>query len=194
MIVELYDATKPASTVRAWVSSIILLALGCVLAGIMSWNRAGEPLSVRIEPKGWPISFRPPKGFTPDNLVRTPLGELIPLRGMTMRGSPAKLAFLKLDPNVAKRPAPLSTELALDYAFNESPAGLASLPAPERAPLGPFDGMETLIEPLSTVARVATPGAEVGYAVALSVSGEPIDKDLLHLFDLTCRSIKPVDP
>jgi hypothetical protein len=194
MIVELYNATKPASAPRALISSLLLLALACVLAAIMSWTRAGEPLSVRIEPTGWPISFRPPKGFTPGDLVGTPLGELIPLRGMTTGGSRARLVILKLDPDMADHPAPLSTELALGYAFKEPLDDLASLPAPERAPLGPFDGMETLVEPLSTVARVASPGAGVGYAVALSVNGEPIDEDLLRLFDLTCRSIKPVDP
>ena len=117
MIVELYNATKPASAPRALISSLLLLALACVLAAIMSWTRAGEPLSVRIEPAGWPISFRPPKGFTPGELVRTRLGELIPLRGMTTGGSRARLVILKFDPDVANHSASLSTELALGYAF-----------------------------------------------------------------------------
>ena len=194
MVVELYNATKPGSARRALISSILLLGLAGILAARMSWTRTREPLAVRIEPTGWQISFRPPKRFTPGPLVNTQFGVLIPLHGRTATGADARLAVVRLDLSGADNPSTVSAELALGFAFLQPFDVQPSIPQSVRAPLGPFAGMETLVEPLSTVARVAKASDAVGYAVALSVDGEPIDEDLYHLFDLTCRSIRHAEP
>ena len=187
MMVELYNATKPASTLRAWVSSIFLLALACVLAAALCWNRARDPLSVRLEPDGWPISFRPPKQFARGEVIQTPFGPLIPFFRTTTGSFKAKLAIIYLYPSYCDDPSFICTDIARLWAFGDSPG---EPPAPVKASWGPFEGVETDAKVLSTVARVAVSSTRVGYAVALSVERAPVDKELRRLFDLTCRSIQ----
>ena len=194
MVVELYNGTKSASATRARVLSIILLALACVLAAMMSWSRGRQPLDIRIEPPNWRISFRPPKRFTQGELVQTSFAEVIALFGVTTHGAGARLAILRLHPSVADDPATLCAELVRQYAFVPPHEGLSPVAGHTGAKLGPFDAVQTMAPSRSAVARVAALPTGIRYAVALAVDGEPIDDDLFRLFELTCASIEPITP
>jgi hypothetical protein len=194
MVVELYNGTKPASETRARILSIILLTLACVLAATMSWSRCRQPLAGKIEPPNWRISFRPPKRFTQGELVQTSFAEVIVLFGVTNHGAEARLAILRLHPSVADDPETLCAELVRQYAFVPPRKELSPVPGHTSAKLGPFDAVQTMAPSRSAVARVTLPATGVGYAVALTVDGEPIDDDLYHLFDLTCGSIESITP
>jgi hypothetical protein len=185
---EVYTASRPAIPLRAWLSSGLLLALVCGLAGWMSRSRSGESLGTRVEPQGWDISFRPPTRFellTPD--LPTP-AYAIAYRTPTASGAVAELVFRRIEAaqnldadeicNLILRP-----HASLRFAVFAAP------PTRTIEKLGSLDAVQVHYPGIPMVVRGIRLQNGFGFAVSLRFEGGPIDEPLYRSFDLACRVI-----
>lgn len=192
MLAEVYNPITPASRHRALIAAAGLLLLASALAAEMTWRRSGAPLSVRIHPPGWKISFEPPKGW-----VRGLSGDstaVITFRSSNRAGNTSTLAFWRLDRWIEDDPEAIG---ALNLGQDGTLVGYEPNVTEPRSPttkLGPVDAYERVDAQQRTVVRASVHwGGEV-YAVSLSVEGGAIDEQVYGLFDLACRSIRFEDP
>lgn len=185
---EVFTASRPAIPLRAWLSSTLLLASVCGLAGWMSWSRSGDSLAARVEPQDWDISFRPPRRFEPltDN-TRAP-AYAIAYRTTTASGETAELVFRRIE--AAKNlEADEICNLILRPHASLLLAVFAAPPTRSIEKLGPWDAVQVHYPGIPMVVRAIRQQNGYGYAVSLRVEGGPMDEPLYRSFDLACRSV-----
>jgi len=185
---EVYTTSLPAFPLRAWLSSILLLASVCGLAGWMSWDRSGDSLAVRVAPQDWDISFRPPRRFEPLKDALTTSANAIAYRTTTTSGEMAELVFRRIE---------ASQNFDADEICNRTLRPHASLllavfaAAPTRSieKLGPLDAVQVFYPGIPMVVRAIRLQNGFGYAVSLRFEGSSIDEPLYRAFDLACRAV-----
>lgn len=185
---EVYAASRPAIPLRAWLSSILLLASVCGLAGWMSWSRSGETLAARVEPQDWDISFRPPRRFEPVNGIVTTPAYAITYRTPTASGEVAELAFRRIEAG-QDLDANEICNLVLRPHASILLAVFAAAPTRTIEKLGPLNAVQVHYPGIPMVVRAIRLQNKYGYAVSLRVEGGPIDGPLYRSFDLACRAV-----
>ena len=188
MALEVYTASRPSIPLRAWLSSILLLASVCGLAGWMTWSRSGDSLAPRVEPQDWDISFRPPRRFEPLATVATTPGYAIDYRTPTASGDVAELMFRRIEA-AQNLDADEICNLILRPHASLLLAVFAAPPTRTIEKLGPSDAVQVHYPGIPMVVRAIRLQNGYGYAVSLRVLGGPIDEPLYRSFDLTCRSV-----
>jgi hypothetical protein len=187
MALEVYSATKPAVSYRAWVGAIGLLALSVGLAAGMTWRRTGARLGEVTRPEGWAMSFRVPREFTLAD--RDESGELshYTYKLANPQEFSAELGVWKM--STADISAIDVCERVL-ASSGRSWIGRFMGPPPTRSreSLGGREAVEVADPAISTVVRAVMAADGAGYAVSLRVSGLPLDETTYALFDIACRS------
>ncbi len=187
MVIAVYGTEKAAVPRRAWFASILLLVTTSALAWTMTRSRSGEALGPRIEPAGWSISFRPPRGFPAGKFGPTTLGPAYPFYGRTPAGGRAVLALFRLE-GAGVGDALAVCERVL-RAHTLPPPLIVSVSRLTRfdRKLGPLDAVE-IWDPLpGVVVRAAVLASGEAYAVSLRAEGR-IDQRLYRRFESTCAS------
>ncbi len=189
MAIQVYTSEKPAVSRRAWLASILLLAITSVLAWAMTQSRSGEVLGRRIEPAGWSISFRPPRAFPTGAFGPTELGVAYRFSGRTPGGDPALLSVLRLE-GAGVGDGLTVCERVLG-TLPQPPVPIVHLSRLTRhdRKLGPFEAVEIWDPQAGIVVRAAMINSREGYAISLHAPGD-IDQRSYRLFDATCSSIE----
>lgn len=187
MALEVYSATKPAVSYRAWVAAIGLLALAIGLAAGMTWRRTGARLSEVTSLEGWAMSFRVPREFVLADRQQSPELSHYTYKLAHPQEFSAELAVWRL--SAADISAVDVCERVL-ASSGRSWIGRFIGPPPTRSreSLGGREAVEVADPAISTVVRALIAGDGAGYAVSLRLSGLPLDEPTYALFDITCRS------
>lgn len=190
MRAELYNVTVPAVHRRTRVSSIALLAVVTGMALGLSWTRAGQLLSDRVRPPGWPASFRPPAGFghaeTDATAVhasyqyvrRTPGGGLAVFEARHMRLEPRTDPLDVCRDALARRSGPLQRIFGQGFR------------RPQRERLGGLDAVELMNGTETAVARATVLASGDAIIVSLTTNGVSLNRALYRVFDLVCASVR----
>lgn len=188
MIIEVHTREKPAVPGRAWLAAFLLLVVASALAAALSWGRAGDVLSARIEPPGWMISFRPPRRFETGEFGHTAFGQAYRFHGATPAGD-ATLAVYRVEGIDIDARALCDRLLQAHWGLDPPPVGMSRLTRLDTR-LGPFRAVEIRDPLIGVVVRAAELGGAGAYAVSLAVQGAEIDRESYRLFDLTCASVE----
>ncbi len=190
MPAEVYSTQKPASPVRAWATSILLLAAAVTLANSMS--RSGLGMGVfgeRIEPEGWDIAFRPPANFRPVESSPELFSSTYSFEYSGREGLTVALTFWRLHA--------LDGTTALDVCrevLNHSKSWLTILFGPPRtrteARIGERPGVEIHDPAIPMIVRAVVLENGWSYAVSFRLHGALFDESLYRLFDLTCHTVQ----
>ena len=186
--IEVYTAGRPAVPLRAWLSSILLLASVCGLAAWMSWSRSGESLAARFEPLDWGISFRTPRRFEPLNPDLPTPAYAIAYRTVTASGDMAELVFRRIEA-AQNLDAGEICNLILRPHASLLLAVFAASPTRTTEKFGSLDAVQIHYSAIGMVVRAIRLQNGFGYAVSLRVVGGPIDEPLYRSFDLASRSV-----
>jgi len=186
--IEVYTASRPAIPMRAWLSSIVLLASVGGLAGWMSWSRSGDALAARVEPQDWDISFRPPRRFEPLTADVTTPAYAIVYRTPTASGEMAEMVFRRIE--AAKNlSADEICNLILRPHASLLLAVFAAPPIRTIEKIGPLDAVQIHYPAIPMVVRAIRLQNGYGYAASLRFEGGPMDEPLYRSFDIACRSV-----
>ena len=167
------------------------LALLVVAAGLAAHLTARGPRR-DFAPEGWRMTFRPPAGYLWEHTRR--LGaqpEVYRFMGTTRQGQPTELEYWRL--RVTEQATPLLVGFAL-LARDDPNSQIAQLApqnsGPRTAPLGGRTAVQVVSQSRHIVVRVVVMDDLEAYAVRLQVDGQPLDADLLTLFDEVCDSVE----
>ncbi len=194
MVLQVYNAEKPAYPRRALIGAALLLTAACALAASMTYQRASNVLGPRLSPADWPISFQPPRLFEGPERGVTPLGPTYVFGGPTRGGDHALLIVYRLSKSLTKDSSDagrlvLGSPLWQVHTAEE----LARLPAQHRT-LGPLDAID-LSDPARSVAiRAARIDTGEAYVFALRVGTGRLDARTARLFDQICDSVELRSP
>lgn len=193
MALEVYSATKPAVSYRAWVGAIGLLALAVGLATGMTWRRTGARLAEVTRPDGWSMSFRVPREFRlADRRTSSDLAHYIyefaspqPFRAelAAWKATGAHLSATEVCERILESSGPSWIGRFIKLSTNVGPP-----PTRSREPLGGMEAIEIVDPAISMVVRAVVADDGAGYAISLRLDGPPLDEETYSLFDITCRS------
>lgn len=189
MVIEVHTREKPALGYRTWVFAVLLLVVATVLAGAMSWTRAGDPLAQRIEPAGWLISFRPPRWSGGGEFGETPFGVAFRFHGRTAEGGVATLVVYRIEGPGPDAKAVCDRILRADLGLEAKPIGWPRFTGLDTQ-LGPFRAVQMFDPLVNRVVRAAEFGDAGTYAVSLKVQGAEIKPGIYRFFDQACSSIR----
>ena len=190
MPAEVYSATKPAAPYRAWVLSVLLLLVACVLAANVVRQGAGtwRPGSL-IEPEGWEIAFRAPAQFEEVQAPKELFGAVYIFRQTDADGRLLEMLFWRL-----RADGQTSAGKIAQAIVDKSRSWLSLFVGPPATRslgrLGNREAVEILEPTVPMVVRAAILPSGWSYAVSLRIEGGPIDTGLYALFDMTCRSVR----
>lgn len=187
MVIEAYSTTKPSLPYRGLLSAALLLLVTTGLAGGLTYRRNTAWSLDRIQPSGWDLSFRLPKGFVATSQSRE--GNVLRFQH-TEDGATSELSFWRLETN------PGMTEVRIAERVLRDGEGFFSFnilgPPPERSieKMGSRPAIELRESSIPMVVRAITLKNGRSYAVALRLPGRVDDAEPYHVFDRACRSIE----
>jgi len=138
------------------------------------------------------MTFRTPPGYLWERHGGNgDLAEFYRFMGATHRGLPTELDFWRL--RVTERDTPLRVGFALLNLDAPAPQVMQLAPqdpAPRTALLGGRSAVQLVHRSRRAVVRVVTLENLEAYAVCLEVDGQPLDDELLALFDDVCAAVE----
>jgi hypothetical protein len=188
MAVEVHVSGKPAKPRRALLGSACLLLIACILAGAMTWTRAGQRLGALLEPPGWSISFRPPLRYIGE-AGPTLFGPAYQFHGRVGAGAVATLVVYRVDVAPGENARQLCDQIIQAYFGEQPPPGILTQTRSD-VRIGTRDAVEVWDPVLDTLVRAIVLAPGDAYALTLSVHGARIEPDLYALFDQTCTSVE----
>ena len=180
--------TPPRRTLAA--TAVLLIAVSS-LAATMTWHRTFDALGIRVQPSGWALSFRPPRGFREVQAEGGAASESRHFLGLTRAGTAVVFVVWRLDDtryDSARQAGAAVLRSAVQGPVSEEPASLAWT----KAPLGPLAGTEVRVPELAMALRAAAATDGIAYAVTLHILDGQVNDRVYKLFDLACRSIELV--
>ncbi|MFQ5591516.1 MAG: hypothetical protein ACE5HE_10165, partial [Phycisphaerae bacterium] len=187
---EVYSSVKQHSPRRTLAATVFVLLSVSALALDMSLRRSARPLSGRVQPPGWTISFEFPKGWLRGLIAnRGPVTVIAFSQPEGTRHS-ATIVFWRLMHWDDNDPDAIASNLLREHGGGEPQASGGVGARKSDTKLGAGEACERVDAQHSTVVRAALFSAGDAYAVSLNVDNGVIGEHLYNLFDLSCRSIR----
>ena len=177
---------------RTLAASAALLIAVSSLAATMTWHRTFDALGVRVQPSGWALSFRPPRGYREIAPESDAMPQSRHFLGLTRTGTPVVFVVWRLDDtryDSARQAGVAVLRSAVQGSLSDRPDSLTWT----KKPLGPLGGAEARLPELATTVRAAAAADGIAYAVTLHILDGQLNDRVYQLFDLTCRSIELAD-